>query len=142
MPSLESLYRDLEWAEVKWRDQTVKVGWRPAALTSEALIRFQNQINDLPDDAPVTAAVPLMAGLLIDIIAEWDLTEKDGGPPLPITTESLMKLPSDLLISVRSSILDSTSPGESEGTSPDTSQQTVASVRSLPGTGSFERHAG
>lgn len=64
------------------------------AKTPAARAKAERELEKLKTRAE--EAVSEFYGLLGELLCDWDITEADGGPPLPIAEETFKRLPSQL----------------------------------------------
>lgn len=84
--------------------ETLNVQYRPGAFTPE-FDRSARQLETSSD--PETG----LGAMFCSVVASWDL-EGDDGQPVPLTPESLMTVPTDILIAVLGAMRKALSPGE------------------------------
>lgn len=90
-------------AELKLEEfPDLKVVHNPNAYTPALEVKITELMKD-------DSAGRFLANILPELITEWDLIDEDGefgtkGESVPITTESMMKLPTELLTAISNAI--------------------------------------
>lgn len=92
------------------RDLSIPVGedrlsftYRPAAFTPEVEDLFEATGEQGARTLPFREAVA-------SVVSGWDLTQEDGGPALPVCTETLKHVPSRVLVDMVVAISEDHSP--------------------------------
>lgn len=107
---LSQLRADMRSVTLDIEGESLTITYRPSAITPEA----EDQLRDLSGQARPGAA---LAELLANLIAGWDLFGDDE-QPLPITPETLRRLPTAFLASAMQAIAEDIRPnGRSAATS-------------------------
>lgn len=87
--------------EVPFGDETLTVTYRPEALTPAMLVAM--------DEAKTTKQqMDVVAGLLAEMVASWDLTV--GGEPYPLEKDALLQLPLGFLNTVFQALTEAERP--------------------------------
>jgi hypothetical protein len=115
MPSLAAVRsKSVPVDPIKMYGETWNVSYHPGVLTPDfeqemlevqsKMMRLQRDAEAATDDKEAAALekrakaiVKKFWDLLTQMIAEWDVTEAEDGPPLPVSAETFQKLPSPLL---------------------------------------------
>lgn len=94
--TLKSLRAEEREIKVPVGGEHLTVWYRPGALTPE-LEDASRQAEDEGSTAPLRRMLSLL-------VSRWDLSEDEGKKPVPITQESLARVPSKILVDIVTSI--------------------------------------
>lgn len=104
--SLSTLAAKTRKLAVQWDGETVQIEYKTAAVNPAYQSMLQKLDNKKSDQAAQWEAV-------FGVIAKWDIV--DDGAPLPITKESLAKLPTSLLVAISNAIIEDVNPNPKSG---------------------------
>lgn len=104
--SLSALAAKTRKLAVTWDGETIEVEYKTAAV-NPAYQSMLQKIDDKKSDQPSQWEA------VLSIISTWDIV--DGGKPLPITKESLAKLPTSLLMAIVNAIMEDVNPNPRSG---------------------------
>jgi hypothetical protein len=99
---LSELVNDSKTVSVAVGDHVVNIAYRPNAITMPALLRL-----DTMSTATAAEQVEIMADMLANFIARWDILGDDN-QPIPVTTVTLKALPYRLIMLIMDAIRNDT----------------------------------
>lgn len=164
MPSLAAVSSKIIWAEpIRLYEETWNIAYHPGVLTPDFetklievqsdMVRLLNEANDAAaaaddtDDqaeadkrlkrlkAQAAKGEQKFWGLLAEVICDWDITESDDGPKLPIEAATFRRLPSGLVQAFMQAIRADGEPGKAPRPSPNGSASvTPSAVNALTST--------
>lgn len=87
MPELSALLANERWVPVEFNEITFRVAYRPGSTSLKRQVQLQKRLRTLQgqDNADEEEQVLAAAGILCELVSNWDLTE--NGHPLPVTAE-------------------------------------------------------
>jgi len=105
-----NLVRDRRTVTMPIGDESLTITYQPSGITPDTEDKLREYAADQRGGA-------MLVALLVDCLVEWDLLD-DRGKPLPITADSLRKLPTIFLAQVAQAITEDMRPNlPSAGTS-------------------------
>jgi hypothetical protein len=98
MPTLKQILGNTATVSIPFGADSLNVEYRPGKLTPEAIAKLQIfvGIDNSVTQAAVQAKFNEYDGMIVDLIASWDLLEDDGVTPIPITVERMFTLAASL----------------------------------------------
>lgn len=95
---LSDLLQDIKPKTIYIGNQPIKLKINPSAVTQARLDEYRDASQDQDYDT--------MAAIFGEIVVEWDITETEGGDPLPINADTYEKVPSLVMVRIWDEIND------------------------------------
>lgn len=145
MPSLAAVRaKAVPVDPIQMYGETWNVSYHPGVLTPDfeqemlevqsKMLRLQRDAEQAEDDDRAAelekrakTIVKKFWDLLAQMIAEWDVTETEAGPVLPISSKTFQVLPSPLLASFVDAVREAAQTGKAASESPDGSGSETSS---------------
>jgi hypothetical protein len=111
MPTLAALQAVTETATLDFYGQSIKVKYRPGALTIKVERLLFGDVGDEDGDRRRDQVLEAF----LAIIDSWDITEPDGKTKLAVTKENLAEVPREVLYEVLRKIGEASARGKNGG---------------------------
>jgi hypothetical protein len=114
---MKDLRERITTTTVTWGEDTVEVGYFPAALTPERIDAIAKAAGDLKGTdgtEALDASVAMFADMLGGMVAWWDVLDDDG-ERLPVTADTIRILPMPFTMAVLDQVQGALMPEGSRG---------------------------
>ena len=106
---ISELRKETRQVDIEWDGETVKVEYRPGAVTAQMQMAAASMANIGNDPQRVVESLGDYVQAMARLIATWDILDDDG-QPLPVTPELVEALPLPFVYAVFGGIMGAYSP--------------------------------